>query len=945
MITEMLLLIRKIRLIGLLALAVSLWGVASPVTTVLAADKPPEIRAGFHRNFPPGYVIDEATGKPAGFAAEVMNEVARIAGLEIRYLVFDDWPQINNALLAGRIDIVPNMGITEERKRYADFTSPVGALNIRIFVRETALGIRGLADLQDRNVAVVDFNAGQMIMREYGKGRVVVFNSLEEASFSLLSGKTDALIYPEQPVLLIARKSGVANRIKAVGAPLVEVKRAIAVKKGEPALLAKLDRAVQLFIATPKCREIYAKWHFEPEPYWSPRRVAIIVGIFLLLLIIVIAIAHHLSLRRLNRDLQSSLERQKSAEALLQKSEMRYRHLVESSHDLIWEVDENGVYTYVSPLVKELLGYESGEVLGKTPFDLMPEKEAGRVKALFADIAAGRQLFRNFENCNRHKDGTLVILETNGSPIIDESGAFCGYRGMDRDITERKRAEEDRQRLAAAIEQSGETVVIVDKEGIIQYVNPAFERTTGYTRAEAVGKNPRILQSGRQDIDFYKSLWSVLTAGGTWKGHFVNKKKDGSLYEEDATISPVRNLSGEVIHYVAVKRDVTEKLKTERQLLQAQKLEAIGTMAGGIAHDFNNILGAIAGYTELSLAKIPPESRIKHYLEQIQTSSQRAISLVRQILEFSRLTEKDRKPIRLIPLIKETVKMLKEIIPSTIAVRLNIRTGADAVLGDATQIYQVLMNLCTNAYQAMKDKGGQLEIELLKTEAGGDIEDSIQGLTPGSYVEIIIRDTGTGIDPLIRKRIFDPFFTTKKIGEGTGLGLSVVHGIVRSCGGKITVESRVDEGSAFHVYLPLLAENPEASSGELPQPLGEGKGRILLVDDEEMLVDMARETLEGYGYTVLAWTDSVQALEAFRAHPEEFDLVVTDQTMPVMTGIELARNIVSIRPDMPIILCTGFIDSTLEEKATAAKIREVILKPVVIRGLIAKMQELLPPAG
>ncbi len=790
MITEMPSLIRKIRIVGLLALAFSLLGVASQISAIIAAEPPREILAGVLRNFPPEYAIDEATGKPAGLAVEVMNEIA---------------------------------------------------------------------------------------------------------------GKAD--------------------------------------------LLDKLDRAVQSFIATPKYREIYVRWYGVPEPYWNAHRVSITAVILLALIIIVSGIAHYLSLRRLNRGLQSSLERQKNAEALLQKSEMRYRHLVESSHDWIWEIDENCVYTYASPLVKELLGYESEEVLGKTPFDLMPEEEAGRVEPLFAAIAAGRQSFRDLENCNRHKDGTLVILETNGAPIIDDSGAFRGYRGMDRDITERKRAEEDRLRLVAAIEQSGEMVMIVDKGGIIQYVNPAFERITGYTREEAVGKNPRILKSGRQGIDFYKGLWDVLNAGGTWQGHFVNKKKDGLLFEEDATISPVRNSLGDVTHYVAVKRDVTEQLKTEKQLFQAQKMEAIGTMAGGIAHDFNNILGAISGYTELSLAKIPPESRIKYYLEQIQASSQRAINLVRQILEFSRLTEKDRKPVSLLPLIKETVKMLREIMPSTIALRLNVRTEADAVLGDATQIYQILMNLCTNAYQSMKDKGGQLEIELVKTEAGEDIEDRIQGLTPGSYVEIIVRDTGTGIDPLIRKRIFDPFFTTKKIGEGTGLGLSVVHGIVRSYGGKITVESRVDEGSAFHVYLPLLAENPEASSWEPSKPLREGTGRILFVDDEEMLVDMAKEMLESHGYTVFAGTDSVQALETFRAHPEQFDLVITDQTMPAMTGIELARNITSIRPDMPIILCTGFLDSALEEKATEAKIREVVLKPVIIRKLIAKMQELLPPAG
>ncbi len=937
---------RKLRITGALIIFFWLVSLAPPTSAILASERPQEIRAGVLRNFPPDYVLDEATGRPVGFAVDIMDAVAENAGLEVRYVVFDEWPLANEALRAGRIDVIPGMGIAEERMKDMDFTSPFETFPIRIFVRETATDLHDLDDLQGRHVAVVASNMGLTILREYGKAKPVIFQSFDEALLSLLSGNTDALIYPEPPVLLVARKSGLEERIKAVGKPLREMKRAIAVGKGKTGLRDKLDRAVQALIAAPKYREIYTKWHVEPEPYWNARRVSVAAGLLLALVIIVFAIGHYLSLRRLNRGLKNALARQQQAEASLRESEARYRHLVESSHDWIWEVDENAVYTYASPRVQELLGYEPEEVLRKTPFDLMPDDEARRVKGLFAAIAAERRPFWHLENCNRHKDGTPVILETNGAPIIDDHGTFLGYRGMDRDITERKRAEEDRLLLAAAIEQSGEMVMMTDKEGVIQYVNPAFEHITGYRREEVVGKNPRILKSGKQGSDFYRALWDTLTAGRTWKGHFVNQKKGGGFFEEEATIFPVRDLSGEITHYVSVRRDITEQLKTEKQLFQAQKMEAIGTMAGGIAHDFNNILGAISGYTEISLAKIPPDSRIKYYLEQIHASSRRAINLVRQILEFSRLTENERTPISLIPLIKETIKMLREIIPATIEIRLNARTEADVVLGDATQIYQILMNLCTNAYQAMKDRGGLLEIDLVRIEVGvGDIADALRGLNPGPYLELTVRDTGCGIDPIIRERIFEPFFTTKKIGEGTGLGLSVVHGIISSYHGKITVESRVGGGSAFHVFLPLLAETQEAATREPDQPDSDGQGRILLVDDEAMLASVTKERLEDRGYAVTARTGSVEALDTFRAHPDQFDLVITDLTMPEMTGIELAEKVMSIRPGIPVILCTGFIDPAIEEKTTKAGIRSIVSKPVNMKRLISLIRNLLTPAN
>ncbi|MHB8091439.1 MAG: PAS domain S-box protein [Syntrophales bacterium] len=635
-------------------------------------------------------------------------------------------------------------------------------------------------------------------------------------------------------------------------------------------------------------------------------------------------------------------------EDALRESEERYRTVANFTHDWEYWQAPDLRFIYCSPSCERITGYrpEEFEEIPDLLATITHPDDRDRVVHHMDGISNPDHELHEMEFRILSRSGEVLWIAHACQIVRGPDGAYLGRRASNRDITERKRAEEDRLRLAAAIEQSGEMVVMTNREGIIQYVNPAFERITGYAAGEVVGKTPRILKSGKQNEDFYKELWGTLTVGRTWKGHFVNKRRDGLFYEEDATISPVKSLSGKITHYVAVKRDMTEQLKTEKQLHQAQKMEAIGTLAGGIAHDFNNILGAISGYTEISLAKIPPDSRIKYYLEQIHMASQRAISLVKQILEFSRLTEKEKVPITLTPLVKETIHMLREMIPSTIEIRLNAKTDQDTILGDATQLYQILMNLCTNAYQAMKGKGGILDVELVRVETGEDAHDKLRGLTPGSYLELTVRDTGEGIDPLIKERIFDPFFTTKKIGEGTGLGLSMVHGIVKSYGGKITVESRIGAGSSFHVYLPLLPEKlPDAASPrETDQRDMDGKGRILLVDDEAMLANVTKEVLEDRGYTVIAKTDSIDALEAFRAAPDQFDLVITDQTMPEMTGIDLAENIMSIRPGIPVILCTGFIDSALEENTTKAGIRAIMLKPVSMKRLIALIRDLLAPA-
>jgi CheY-like chemotaxis protein len=360
-------------------------------------------------------------------------------------------------------------------------------------------------------------------------------------------------------------------------------------------------------------------------------------------------------------------------------------------------------------------------------------------------------------------------------------------------------------------------------------------------------------------------------------------------------------------------------------------MEAIGTLAGGIAHDFNNILGIILGYIEMSLLDASGNSSLRTNLEHIRKATHRATDLVKQILAFSRKSEQERMALQLIPIIKESLKLLRASLPSTIEIRqkFGLTTGEDRVMADPTQIHQVLMNLCGNASHAMRENGGVLEISLSARVLRVEETESIGELIPGKYIEAIIRDTGHGIAPAIIDRIFEPYFTTKGLGEGTGLGLSVVHGIVKSHGGSITVESELGKGTEFRILLPKVEIYAKAGTQEIPV-LPRGTESILFVDDEEGLVNIGKQMLERLGYNVVVRTSSIEALEAFRRQPEKYDLILTDQTMPHMTGMNLAREVLRIRPEMPIVLCTGFSEIITAESVKAMGIRKLLMKPLVM---------------
>ena len=394
-----------------------------------------------------------------------------------------------------------------------------------------------------------------------------------------------------------------------------------------------------------------------------------------------------------------------------------------------------------------------------------------------------------------------------------------------------------------------------------------------------------------------------------------------------------------------LEKKVEERTKTlanyERQLQQVLKIQAIGTLAGGIAHDFNNILFPIVGYTELTMDEVSEDSVAHKNLEEILKAANRAKDLVQQILTFSRQSDQERKPIKVQHIITETLKLLRASIPASIEIVHKIQDDCGPVMGDASQIHQVIMNLCTNAYQAMQDQGGKLELILTEIDIGYEEMIDKIGMQPGRHLRLLVKDQGCGMEASVMDRIFEPYYTTKEQGKGTGLGLSVIHGIIKNHRGDITVKSTPGKGTVFQVYLPLIEDLDLAAELEPADGVTKGEERILLVDDEEQIVAMERQILENLGYRVTARTDSQEALKVFAQHPQNFDLVITDMTMPYMTGDQLAQKMLDIEPDIPVILCTGFNELITEEKALAMGIQKFVMKPIVKHDLATTIRSVL----
>ena len=779
----------------------------------------------------------------------------------------------------------------------------------------------------------------------------------------------------------------------------------------------------------------------------------------------------------------ADVSRRKRSETQLRATKERFRTLVETTSDWVWEIDSDAVYTYASPKVKDLLGFEPDELIGKTPFEMMPPEDAKRTSEEFWGYARERVPFQSLVKVCLHKDGRDVVLETSGVPVFDDDGHLIGYRGIDRDITGRTmseealRASESRLNLAlvganmgtwdwdiqtnrvnwsakveelfgmekgafdgtyetysglihpedrdnvrfatnAALEGKispyrvrhrfirpdgeirwlerigqvvrddagtpermigvitdvtdrelanmqlrrekeaakmyldivGTIMVALNKDGTVQLINRKGCEILGYEEQEIIGKNwfENFLPEGiREEVGaaFKRILAGELDPLEYYENPVLMRSGEERLIAWHNTV--IRDDDGELVGTLSSGGDITDKRRGEQvkqeledQLRHSQRMETIGTLAGGIAHDFNNILSPILGYVDMAMEDVAEDSSVYDYLEQVIKATRRAKELVEQILLFSKNADRDASPIHIHLIIREALKLVRASLPTTIEIQQNINTDAGIVVANAAQIHQVLVNLCANAAHAMRDSGGILRVSLEPVDVDEALAEEHTALQPGPYARLTVSDTGRGMDEQTLSRVFEPFFTTKDVGEGTGLGLSVVHGIVTSHNGEITLDSVPGNGTTATVYFPHSEKVLESDEEESLTDV-EGTEHVLFVDDETVILDLGRRMLERLGYRVTTASNGDEAVRIITENPAAFDIVVSDQTMPRKTGLILAEEIRWIRRDLPVILMTGFSDKITPEKLAELDVSSLVMKPLMGRKLGATIRQVL----
>jgi two-component system, cell cycle sensor histidine kinase and response regulator CckA len=638
---------------------------------------------------------------------------------------------------------------------------------------------------------------------------------------------------------------------------------------------------------------------------------------------------HHVEFRPLVNTLDAMGQKIERQVSVIRKAEQKYRGIFENAVEGIYQSTPSGRILSANPAFAHILGYATPEAFMTTVTDIGTSHWVDPDhRKLFVRQIEAEKVVSGFETRLRRRDGRVIWAAINARPIYDGEGRLRHFEGMVQDIDQRKKAEAQLLRLSTAVEQVADIIFITDDQGHIAYVNPAFEKCTGYRNHELIGQRPDKLAADDQVASVYQEIWETASKEKVWTGRLTNKRRNGEFFIVDTIVSPIKSGSGRFLGFAAVNRDVTDKVKFENQLRQAQKMEAMGTLAGGIAHDFNNILGVIIGCSELAMDNLPDDHIAKTDMEKVLDAGLRAKSLVRQILTFSRQTESAQKPLILQPFVKEVAKFLQTTLPDTVDIHLKVQAAGKAILADPTEIQQILMNLCTNAAQAMAPDGGDIQLSLEETEIDTKAAARITEINPGNYLKLTVSDRGSGIPEDVVDRIFDPFFTTKRVGEGTGLGLSVVHGIVKKYAGAILVESVVGWGTTFQVLLPCL-EHPEFEivSESASEPPG-GREKILLVENEAVLAGIVQRILSGLGYEVKSFGNGEKAFAYFQKNAASFDLVLADQHMRPVDGIDLTKQIRTVHPTIPVILYSGMSNRLLGERAEKAGVQRLLAKPL-----------------
>jgi len=942
----------------------------------------PKLGGSFHEitvvsddNYPP-YIFRDTDGNIQGILVDQWKLWEKKTGIRVT-LIATDWAKAQEIIEQGKADVIDTIFLTEKRAQIYDFSKPYAKIEVPIFFHKNISGINSIKSVQGFTVGVKKGDACIDIFKSQGIiNGLVEYNSYEDIIKDASLEKLRVFCMDKPPALYFLNKYKIDEYFR-YSVPLYTGEFHRAVKKGRKALLEKIEDGFNQ-ITNNEYQAIDNKWFGTAlmKPVYL-KYVWIIFGIIAATFILLLSFSFFFrrqvkvktsELTRTNLLLEEKVQDLVRAKESLKESEHRYRMIAENVHDTIWIIDLNLQFTYVSLSVVRITGYTLEEIQNLRLEQLLTSSSYALAAQVLSEelakensgetIDPDRPRTMEFELIR--KDGNTVWIEFTATFRRDDEGKPMDILGVSRDITERKQTEESLRQSEATYrfltDKMNDVVWMANLDFALTYISPSVKKILGFTPEERIRQTPAEMMTAETLFNAFNILNRELEREHeegvdperTVKVEMDFYHKNGSIVRMESVMSAIRDHDGTITGIHGVSRDITErkqaeeeKKKLEAQLTQVQKLESIGTLAGGIAHDFNNILAAIIGYTELAMNDISEPTKAWGELKEVRKAGDRAKSLVSQILAFSRQTETKHSPLTLQPIIKESIKMMRSVIPTTIEIRQNL-VDSGLVMSDPTQINQIVMNLCTNAVHAMDWTGGVLEVSLKRVSINGDAKTPDLDLPPGRYVKLSVSDTGQGMTPEVMARIFDPYFTTKEVGRGTGLGLSVVHGIVKSHGGVITCRSTYGEGSVFDIYLPEIDTKDESSNPHLERVLLPiGTESILFVDDEPVLIELAKKMIENLGYTVLTRTSSIEALELFRNNPSKFDLVITDMTMPAMTGDKLAQRMMEIRQDIPIILCTGYSEYITEERAKRIGIREFVMKPLVVKELSKTIRKVL----
>lgn len=624
-------------------------------------------------------------------------------------------------------------------------------------------------------------------------------------------------------------------------------------------------------------------------------------------------------------DLTKSINEMRGRLIRIIAEQKRLISIIENTTDIILTTTPDSIIKYMNVAGLQLLGWDSGDdYIGKKIAEIHPAWSFAIIENTAIPYAIRHGVWVG-ETTLLNKEGKEIPTSQVIMAHKSQDGALEYLSTIIRDISDLRHTEEELKIMEKAIAASNSAIVICDPDGILTYVNRSFLSLWGYdSEYEILGRPTMEFWQKPEEL---RQLMNELLDSNVWLGEMTAFRKDNTTFLAQVSAAAVKNEKGELVCLMSSSLDITAKHEMETQLRQAYKMEAIGTLAGGIAHDFNNILTAIFGYAEIAQMKISGNPQAEGAIQQVLKASNRAKDLVAHILTFSRSSEMGHIPVEIGLIVKEALQLLRASIPTTIEIQSDIDSNCGAIIADPTQIHQVMMNLCTNSAHAMEDNGGVLKVSLKLVDLPNDEIVKEPNLKPGTYICLSISDTGPGIDPAIIGRIFDPYFTTKEVGKGSGMGLAVVQGIVKSHDGIINVTSELGKRTAFHVFF-ARAEKETPKEDEDQTNLATGSEHILVVDDENAIVEINRTILEGLGYKITSRTSSTEALDLFRINSDEFDLVLTDYTMPNLTGESLAKEMLKIKPGIPIILYTGYNSKIDSDKAKLTGIKAFAMKPL-----------------